>query len=62
LRGVYAVAGTFRLTSPSGIAMIDFLYVFGTVAFFALMLLYVRACDRIGRDATDGRAFHETNP
>jgi len=33
--------------------MIDFIYILATVAFFALMLLYVRACERLGRDRTD---------
>ena len=33
--------------------MIDLVYVFATVAFFALMLLYVRACERLGRKTTD---------
>jgi len=33
--------------------MIDLLYVLGTIGFFALMLLYVRACERLGRDTTD---------
>jgi hypothetical protein len=28
--------------------MIDFLYVTGTVAFFALMLGYLRVCERLG--------------
>ncbi len=31
--------------------MIDLLYVAGTVLFFALMLLYVEGCDRLGRGA-----------
>ena len=31
--------------------MIDFLYVFATIAFFALMVGYVAACDRLGRTA-----------
>lgn len=31
--------------------MIDVIYVVGTLAFFALMLLYVAACDRLGRTA-----------
>ena len=35
--------------------MLDLLYVVGTVAFFALMLAYVRACQALGRN-TDGRA------
>ena len=33
--------------------MIDLIYLVATVAFFALMLLYVRACERLGRDRTD---------
>ena len=39
--------------SNSRIAMIDIVYILVTVAFFALMLLYVRACERLGRDSTD---------
>jgi hypothetical protein len=33
--------------------MLDLIYVLATVAFFALMLLYVRACERLGRDNSD---------
>ena len=33
--------------------MIDLIYLLGTVGFFALMLLYVRACERLGRNTTD---------
>jgi hypothetical protein len=33
--------------------MIDLIYVLATVAFFALMLIYVRACERLGHDTTD---------
>jgi hypothetical protein len=33
--------------------MIDIVYIVVTVAFFAVMLLYVRACERLGRVATD---------
>lgn len=29
--------------------MIDFLYIAGTIAFFALMLGYVAACERLGK-------------
>jgi len=29
--------------------MWDFIYVAGTIGFFALMLLYVRACEALGR-------------
>jgi hypothetical protein len=39
--------------------MIDLIYVLATVAFFALMLIYVRACERLGRDTTD---HTESNP
>jgi hypothetical protein len=35
--------------------MIDLIYVLATVSFFALMMLYVAACDRIGRSADAGR-------
>jgi hypothetical protein len=31
--------------------MIDLIYVLGTIAFFALMLAYVRGCERLGRTA-----------
>ena len=31
--------------------MLDVVYVIGTVAFFGLMLAYVRACERLGHDA-----------
>lgn len=30
--------------------MLDILYIAITVAFFALMLAYVRGCERLGRD------------
>jgi hypothetical protein len=33
--------------------MKDLIYLLVTVAFFALMLGYVRACERLGRDTTD---------
>jgi len=38
--------------------MMDVLYVVGTVAFFALMLAYVRACEALGHDTerVEGRA------
>ena len=34
--------------------MADVLYGLGTVAFFGVMLLYVRACEALGRGAHDG--------
>jgi len=34
--------------------MLDVLYVIGTVAFFGLMLAYVRACEGLGHDAEQG--------
>lgn len=36
--------------------MIDVVYVLTTIAFFALMLGYVRACERLGRKTTDTSA------
>jgi hypothetical protein len=33
--------------------MYDLLYVLGTIAFFALMLGYVRACEGLGRATMD---------
>jgi len=33
--------------------MRDLIYILTTLAFFALMLLYVRACERLGRDTSD---------
>ena len=34
--------------------MIDLLYVAGTIGFFALMILYVRALDHLGRRDSSG--------
>ncbi len=31
--------------------MLDIVYVFGSLGFFALMLAYVVACERLGRSA-----------
>jgi hypothetical protein len=36
--------------------MLDVAYVFGAVAFFAIMLAYVDGCARLGRTAADGDA------
>jgi hypothetical protein len=33
-----------------GRAMLDLLYVLGSVGFFALMIAYVRGCEALGRD------------
>ncbi len=41
--------------------MIDAVYVAATVLFFALMILYVEGCDRLGRAADVERAPEE-NP
>jgi hypothetical protein len=39
--------------------VIDIAYVLGAVAFFALMLVYVRACERLGRtSATETARAH----
>jgi hypothetical protein len=35
--------------------MNDLIYIVGTIAFFALMIAYVRGCDRLGHIASDGR-------
>lgn len=43
--------------------MIDLAYVLGTVAFFALMLTYVRVCERLGTsdaDRADGTRTDDT--
>jgi len=32
--------------------MLDVVYILVTVAFFGLMLAYVRGCDMLGREAT----------
>ena len=39
--------------------MIDLIYVLTTVLFFALMVAYVAACDRLGRGADVERASKE---
>ena len=39
--------------------MIDLIYVVATLLFFALMLLYVAGCDRLGRMADVERAPQE---
>lgn len=41
-----------RNTPRGDQAMIDLIYVFGTIAFFALMLAYVRGCELLGRTAS----------
>lgn len=35
--------------------MLDVLYVLGTIGFFAVMLWYVHACDRLGARSDPGR-------
>jgi hypothetical protein len=32
--------------------MTDFLYIAGTICFFALMLVYISGCDRLGRSGS----------
>jgi hypothetical protein len=39
--------------------MTDFIYLAGTLAFFATMLAYVRGCERLGREAGGAEASHE---
>ena len=37
--------------------MLDIVYILGSIAFFVVMLVYVRACDALGRtNASDERA------
>ncbi|MEO5815546.1 MAG: hypothetical protein ABIT20_09735 [Gemmatimonadaceae bacterium] len=40
--------------------MLDLLYLLGTMAFFGLMLGYIRFCERIGAPAADSTT--ETRP
>lgn len=35
--------------------MLDVVYVLGTIAFFAAMIAYGRACAELGRDHEDGK-------
>lgn len=41
--------------------MIDLIYVAATIAFFALMLAYVAACDRLGRTADVERGSEDAS-
>ena len=36
-------------------AVTDLVYLIATIGFFAVMLLYVRACHRLGQSASDDR-------
>jgi hypothetical protein len=36
-----------------GALVLDLVYILATIAFFALMLGYVRACERLGRNSSD---------
>jgi hypothetical protein len=45
---------TTKRTTEEGQEMMDVLYVIGSLAFFALMLAYVRACESLGHDAEHG--------
>jgi hypothetical protein len=38
---------------PGCVLMIDLIYIVATIGFFALMLAYVRGCERLGRQTTD---------
>lgn len=42
-------------TDQESQGMLDLLYILGTIAFFALMVVYVRACESLGarRDADE---------
>jgi hypothetical protein len=50
-----AVSGAAPI-SPEIALVNDILYVLGSVAFFALMLAYVRACEALGRSASPDAA------
>ncbi len=40
--------------------MLDAIYIFGTIAFFALMLAYVRSCAALGDAGPDDRGAGDT--
>jgi hypothetical protein len=42
-----------RTTDQGKPDMIDVIYLLVTIAFFALMLVFVRGCEMLGRGATD---------
>ena len=44
------------------VPMLDILYILGSVAFFALMLGYVAACERLGVSADQAAAPGEARP
>jgi hypothetical protein len=39
--------------------MVDLLYALGSIAFFALMLAYVRGCEVLGRSAEEESPAHD---
>jgi hypothetical protein len=39
------------MADPEEVTMVDFAYVAGSILFFVVMLLYVRACAALGRRA-----------
>ena len=43
---------------PIFATMIDIAYVLLTVAFFAVMVAYVRGCERLGKDDPEDRSEH----
>jgi hypothetical protein len=60
---VFTTAGLRCGTHPFRCAntMFDLIYVLGTIAFFAMMLVYVHACARLGQSAsTDQRGGADT--
>lgn len=42
--------------------MYDVMYIFGSIAFFALMLAYVAGCERLGGSAAEGRSSSDGQP
>jgi hypothetical protein len=49
----------FRGLAPWSSVVVDVAYVIGTILFFLLMLLYVAACESLGRGADVERATKE---
>ncbi len=42
--------------------MLDILFVFGSIAFFALMIAYVAACERLGESADEDQTIADITP
>ncbi len=57
----FTMGGVAYSRSHLGAAVIDLVYVVGTIAFFALMLAYVRGCEALGHTASVDTAREETS-